>query len=60
MLASIEINNGKFFGDNDSGPCRSMDEIARTFNQQPILLNGAVTCVRRRQSTKLNHKRILG
>ncbi len=23
-------------------------------------INGAVTCVRRRQSTKLKHKRILG
>ncbi len=50
----------QFLGGNSDTHHRNMWEIAKDFNRQSRELNGATTCIRRRNSEGKKVKRILG
>ena len=49
-----------YMGGNETNRGRPIWEIARDYNQESREKNGAVTCIYRHQTTKKQHKRILG
>lgn len=58
-MMTISTNQGKYLGGSADIPQRDMWIVAYHDKKESIMLNGAVTCVRRHQSTK-KPKRILG
>lgn len=56
---TISTNQGKYLGGSADIPQRDMWIVAYHYKQESIMLNGAVTCVRRRETTK-KPRRILG
>lgn len=56
---TISTNQGKYLGGSADIPQKNWWIVACNYKQELIMLNGAVTCVRRRESTK-KPRRILG